>query len=73
MRRRGLFTLATLMVASGGFMASGAGWSSQRSSRPVTELSSLSPTTVADALSTQAGVRYRQSQPHHWRECLLQH
>lgn len=69
MRRCCVLVLAMLVIGLTVFSVSGAS-SGAPSCTPA--VAAPSQATVVDALATEAGMRYRQSQPHHWRECLLQ-
>jgi hypothetical protein len=70
MRRCGLIALAIVVI---GLMILSASWASSPAERPALAVTAPSEAALAEALSTEAGMRYRQSRPHHWRQCLLHH
>ena len=68
MKRSGLLvvTLATILFT--GLVLPRSGWLSARTA-PHAQGSSRSH----DVLSSEAGWRWQQGQPTHWRACMLQH
>jgi hypothetical protein len=63
--RRSSLTLATLgMILLTGFTVTGTGWLSRPPGRHAP--------CAADPFSTPAAFQYRQSQPHHWHDMMVQ-
>lgn len=69
MKRHGLLIATLLALPLTGLALAQAGWFTPR-------LSAAAPAASAqptNPLHTAAGCHWRTCQPHHWRDCLLQH
>jgi hypothetical protein len=68
MMRSGLLVVTLATVLFTGLVVPRSGWLGCRTAHHAE-----APGRNRDALSTDAGWRWRQGQPTHWRACLLQH
>ena len=64
MKRLTFVLAATGVVVLAGWLLHATGWLAR---------SGAARASTTDPLSTPAGWRYRQSQPHHWRYIMLKH
>jgi hypothetical protein len=68
MKRSGLFVVTFATVLFTGLVLPHTGWLAARSPRH-----GDAQGRSRDPLSSEAGWRWQQGQPSHWRACLLQH
>jgi hypothetical protein len=70
MKRKGFLLAAAGVLLLAGWMLHRAGWFSRSAAEAASIRSGRGET--ADPLTTPAGWRYREHQPHHWRYVVLE-
>jgi hypothetical protein len=72
MKRSGLILATVSALLFTGLVLHRAGWLTSRAAAS-TPGDGASCHAAGQLLTSQAGWRYRQSQPRHWRDCMLRH